>query len=341
MRKWLPYVEGLILVLVVFMIFLYAKRNPPENTPPAASQAQSLVQKADALFEAEDLAPALVAYWDAVRAIQSADDTDAGELLLHAHLRISEIYYHSNWVEDAEAHLEKANAIQPEYPPIHLLRGKIKRDTGEPAEAVTAFLTVLEIDPTNAEAHYQLGILYQGTKQYQQAISHYQKAIEADTDLKRAPFESVPVGLQARLQLSRTYRRILQDYQFIDRELTQKEQTELAEFEKKGIAMLEEVVKLNPNYSEAKDELIGLLFGQAAALGRSGEERFYDEALTVYEKIVALDPNEIDAWKWIGQIHESFLQDPEEALKAYKKAYALEPDPGTLAQIKSLEEERE
>jgi tetratricopeptide (TPR) repeat protein len=338
-RKWLPYFEGFVLVLVVGMIFLYAKRNPPGDAPPSPSQAQALIEKADALFAKEDLAPALIAYWDAIRSIRAAGGNIDRELLLHAHLRVSEIYYHSNWTEDAEAHLKHTVEINPNYPPAHLLRGKIQRDAGESALAVKEFLAVLEFDPAHAEAHYQLGVLYQGARQYEQAITHYKKAIESDPDLTPVPFESVPIGLQARLQLSRTYRRILQDYQLIDRELTSQELAQLAQLEDQGIEILEEIAKINPNFTEAKEELIGLLYGKAAALGRSGEERFYDEALTVYEKIVQLDPKEIEAWRWIGQIYESFLQDPEEALKAYKQAYALEPDPGTLAQIKSLEEE--
>ena len=57
-----------------------------------------------------------------------------------------------------------------------------------------------------------------------------------------------------------------------------------------------------------------------------GEERAYDDALDVYEKIVTLDPTEVDAYLWMGQIYNSFLQDPESALEVYRKAYALEPD---------------
>ena len=261
------------------------------------------------------------------------------ELFQHAHLRVAEIYFHSNWTADADAHLERAARLNPGHPSVYLLRGKLRRDDGEPALAVEEFLKLLEIEPAHAEARYLLGILYQGTRQFDQAITHYKAAIEDDPDLVDAPFESAPVGLQARLQLSRTYRRILQDYRFIDRELTEDEQKALIEYEAQGIAVLEEVVRKKPDFTEAKEELIGLLFGRASAIGRSGEERFYDEALTVYEKIVDLAPDEIDAWRWIGQIHSAFLQEPEEALKAYKTAYALEPDPGILSEIKSLEED--
>ena len=52
-----------------------------------------------------------------------------------------------------------------------------------------------------------------------------------------------------------------------------------------------------------------------------------------------MDPSEVDAWQWIGQIQRSFLDDPEAALAAYQKAYELESDVGILAEIKTLEDE--
>ena len=114
-------------------------------------------------------------------------------------------------------------AVDPDHPAVHLLRGKLLRDIGEQALAVQEFLAVIAKDPTYAEAHYQLGVLYQGTKQFEEAQAHYEKAIENDPDLTDIPFEPMPIGLQARLQLSRTYRNIQQMYQFIDRELTAEE----------------------------------------------------------------------------------------------------------------------
>jgi tetratricopeptide (TPR) repeat protein len=337
MRKWLPYFEAVILVLLIALIFLNTRRGGVEATLPPSSQAQAFIEQGDKDFAKQDLPKALIEYWRAIQAFEADAHSIKPESLLHARLRVSEIYFHSNWAEDAETHLERAAKINPDHADVHLLRGKLLRDKGEQVLAVKEFLKVVEEDPMHAEAHYSLGVLYQGTKQYEQAIVYYEKAVENDPDLINLPFESAPTGLQARLQLSRTYRSLLQGYQFIDRELTDEEQAQLAGLEDKGIAVLEEVVRRDPDFTEAKGELIGLLYGRAAVLRRGGEERAYDEALAVYEKIVALDPTEIDAYQWIGQIHHAFLQDPEAALEAYKKAYQLEPDPGTLAIIKSLE----
>ena len=341
MRKWLPYFEALMLVTLIVLIVLNTRRGGAEVNSPPASQVDALIKQGDDYFAKQDLAKALFAYWEGIQAIETDTRNVNHASRLHAHLRVSEIYFHSNWIADAEIHLERAAAIDPDHPAIHLLRGKLLRDTGEQAQAVQEFLAVIAADPTYAEAHYLLGVLYQGTRQFEEATAHYKKAIENDPDLIDVPFELAPIGLQARLQLSRTYRNILQAYQFIDRELTAEEQAQLAGLEDKGIEILEEVAAHAPDFIEAKEELIGLLYGRAGALRRGGEERAYDDALDVYQKIVTLDPTEVDAYLWIGQIYHSFLQDPESALEAYRKAYALEPDSMTLTEIKNLERDLE
>lgn len=341
MRKWLPYFEAVILIALIVLIVLNTKRGGAAVDLPPASQVETFIEQGDEYFAKQNLPKALFAYWSGIQAIEADTHNVDRASRLHAHLRVSEIYFHSNWVADAEIHLNRAAAIDPNHPAVHLLRGKLLRDTGEQAQAVQEFLAVIAADPTYAEAHYLLGVLYQGAKQFKEAIAHYQKAIENDPDLIDVPFELAPVGLQARLQLSRTYRNIQQTYQFIDRELTAEEQAQLVGLEDKGIELLEEVVARAPNFTEAKEELIGLLYGRAAILRRGGEERAYDEALDVYQKIVTLEPTEVDAYLWMGQIYHSFLQDPEFALEAYKKAYALEPDSMTLTEIKNLERELE
>ena len=106
-------------------------------------------------------------------------------------------------------------------------------------------------------------------------------------------------------------------------------------------AVLEDAVHINEHFVEARQELIGLLYRQASIAGRARGTRSYDQALDIYQKIVELDPSEVDAWQWIGQIQRSFLDDPEAALAAYQKAYELESDVGILAEIKTLEDEIE
>ena len=59
----------------------------------------------------------------------------------------------------------------------------------------------------------------------------------------------------------------------------------------------------------------------------------------MYQQIVDLDSEEVDAWLSMGQIYRSFLDEPNSALEAFNMAYRLEPRTDTLAEIRTLEDE--
>ena len=346
MHKWLLYLEAMVLALFFVLMFLHVRVDGAEENSPPLAQTQILIERGDADFAKQDLVKALVAYWGAINSIESAKEEMSGngdklhKSLLHAHLRVAEIYFHSNWNEDAEAHLERVAKGQPDNVGVNLLRGKLLYGYGEKTAATDELLHVLKKDSTNAEAHYTLGLLFQGTEQFQEAIHYYKQAIEHDPALVQLPFESAPFGLLARLQLSRTYRRIVHDYTYGGRDLTTVELSEIGELTDKAIVLLKEAVAHEPTFTEARDYLVELLYLQAQSLERGeGDVRFYGEALKVYEHIVELDPSQIDAWQQMGEINLGFLQEPEAALKAYRNAYELYPDPSMLAAIKSIQED--
>ena len=346
MRKWLLLLEAIAVILFLVLMFLYAEGVGTQANSPPLAKAQKFIERGDADYAKQDLVRALVAYW---RAIESMESTKQGlsdqrshldKSLLHAHLRVAEIYFHSNWNEDAEAHLERVAEKQPDHIDVHLLRGKLLYGFGETEAATEEFLNVLELDPAQPEAHYTLGLLYQGSKQYKEAVYYHKQAIKYDLALVELPFETAPIGLLARLQLSRTYRRIVHEFTYGDRDLTGEQLTEIGELTDKAIVLLKEAVTYEPNYTEAKKDLVDLLYLQAQGLERGeGEIRFYGEALEVYEQIVKLDPNQIDAWQNMGEINLSFLHNPEAALSAFQRAFALYPDPNLRAIIKSIEED--
>ena len=334
-RKWLIYFEIFAVFIFFVIIFVnitnsYTNQNYGEN--PDLDQ---LIEKADQLYKTQDLPRALVKYWETITHMESQKEP---QKLLHARLRISEIYFRSNWNKDALDHLARAAEIDRNNTELRLLQGELYKDNGQRALATQEFLAVIKKDPKNFEAHYLLGVLYQGARQFEQAIDHYQQAIQYDLQMIHQPFELAAVGQLARMQLSRTYRQILQGYQNLGQENIP-DATEIEKMEKQAIAILEDAVHINEHFVEARQELIGLLYRQASIAGRARGTRSYDQALNIYQKIVELDPSEVDAWQWIGQIQRSFLDDPEAALAAYQKAYELESDVGILAEIKTLEDE--
>ena len=350
LRSWLLYAEVLAVIGFVVIAALYIRRGSADLEPPPLAQAGAFIEKADALFEKQDLVDAALFYWQALQALETSgedqsvpiNDTSlsSAEVRLHANLRIAEIYSHSSWLKDAKARLEHAARIQPEDTGVRLLRGKLFRDEGLLSEATAEFLAVLKEDPHHAEAHYLLGVLYQGTKQLKSAAESYNKAIENDPELREISSEKAPIGILARLQLSRTYAKMLLDYQFLDREFTDEDMAEVTRLESEAIRLLEEAHKKYPEMNEVVDDLIRLLFVRATAQEREDfETRQYADALQVYERIVELDPQEVRALERMGEIYASFLGDKAAALEMYRKVYEIEPHPTVLANVKSLEED--
>lgn len=350
LRSWLFYAEVLVVIGFVVLAFFYIQRGSAESGSPPVSQVGGFVEKADTLFAQQDLVDAALFYWQALQALE--DDAEAqkhlvngasktgAEIRLHANLRIAAIYSQSGWLKDAKARLEHASRVQPDHPDVRLLRGKLLRDDYLLSEAAEEFLAVVKKDPSNAEAHYLLGVLYQGSKQFEQAEEHYKKAIENDPELRVVLSEKAPIGILARLQLSRTYSKMLQKYRFLDREYTIEDFTEVTRLESEAILLLEQALEKRPGMDEVITDLVGLLFARASALEREDiETRQYVDALQVYERIVELDPHEVRAWERMGEIYASFLGDKAAALEVYRKVYEIEPHPTVLANIKSLEED--
>lgn len=333
------YIEIFVIVgfIVAAAIYMGKSRTNPSN--PNISDAAKYLAEADALYEKQDLGKAINLYWQALH-VYDADKTEQNDKdRLHINLRIADIYSQSNWFKDAKARLQHAAHIQPDHEDVLMLSGKFLRDDSLPTEAAQQFLKLLEKNSENAEANYLLGVLYQGSQQYKEATTYYKSAIENDPEYEDITSQKAPIGILARLQLSRTYNKMLQSYRFVDRELTSADMAEITRLEAQPIILLKEAYRIRPDLQEIKDDLIRLLYVRANALKREAATRPYADALEVYEEIVELDPDEVQAWQEMAEIYESYLRDPQKALEMYRKVYELEPHAIILANITYLEQE--
>ena len=354
LRNWLIYAEILAVVGFILLAAFYIRRGSAESEPFPLSDVADFIEQADTRFAQQDLTDAALYYWQALQALEAVEKEQvisvngvsqtAGAIGLHANLRISEIYSQNSWAKDARARLEHAARIQPNHPDVRLLRGRLLSDDALDdvllAQATEEFLAVIESDPNNAEAHYRLGVLYHGNKQLEEAAVHYKKAIESDPEFRDVTSEKSPIGILARLQLSRTYAKMLQNYQFLDREFTDEDMAEVTRLESESILLLEQALEQRPGMDEVIADLVRLYSARARALGREDTEtRGYGDALPVYERIVELDPQDVHAWEQMAEIYAGFLGDKTKALEMYRKVYEIEPHPTVLANIKSLEED--
>ncbi len=354
LRNWLVYAEILAVVGFIVLAAFYIRRGSAESEPFPLSDVADFIEQADTRFAQQDLTDAALYYWQALQALEAVEKEQvisvngvsqtAGAIGLHANLRIAEIYSQNSWAKDARARLEHAARIQPDHPDVRLLRGRLLSndalDDTLLAQATEEFLAVIESDPNNAEAHYRLGVLYHGNKQLEEAAVHYKKAIQSDPEFRDVTSEKSPIGILARLQLSRTYAKMLQNYQFLDREFTDEDMAEVTRLESESILLLEQALEKRPGMDEVIADLVRLYSARARALGREDTEtRGYGDALRVYERIVELDPQDVLAWEQMAEIYAGFLGDKAKALEMYRKVYEIEPHPTVLANIKSLEED--
>ena len=354
LRNWLIYAEVLAVIGFIVLAAFYIRRGSAEPKPPPLSEVGGFIAQADTRFAQQDLVDAALYYWQALQALETVEKEQvisvdgvsqaAGAIGLHANLRIAEIYSEKNWSKDARARLEHAARIQPDHADVRLLRGRLLSedalDDESLAEATEEFLAVIENDPNNAEAHYRLGLLYHGNKQLEEAVVHYKKAIESDPEFRDIASEKSPIGILARLQLSRADAKMLQNYQFLDREFTDEDLAEVTRLESESILLLEQALEKRPGMDEVIADLVRLYSARARALEREDiETRGYGDALRVYERIVELDPQDVRAWERMAEIYASFLGDKAKALEMYRKVYEIEPHPTVLANVKSLEED--
>jgi tetratricopeptide (TPR) repeat protein len=83
------------------------------------------------------------------------------------------------------------------------------------------------------------------------------------------------------------------------------------------------------------DHLAGRRWGSLTAYDL---KRFRDASL-LYEQLLRIAPNRSDLWKTEGAIYLYELEDRDAALRCFRRALLLEPDPGEKAKLEGLVKE--
>jgi tetratricopeptide (TPR) repeat protein len=286
--------------------------NADAKTKFSHMTASDYLKQGNKLYEEGDFAMASLMYWNALK---------KNPKLIEPRIKLANIYfYQNNWNDDAMVQLDTVVQLEPNNAEAYFLRGKVFRNDGLPDKAVKDYLRALEIEPQNPGFRYHLGALYHANQLYEEAINEYKLAIAYDTNLTKPDFEAASYGLQARFMLARLYKQT----QRID----------------EAIDELEKVMAIDATYQDAKTDLVDLLDLKAQSVSRGGDARDYSWALELYERIVQLDPEHVDAWVEIGKIKYYWLNKPKEALEAFQKASQLDPThPDVILHLKSLQQE--
>ena len=229
-------------------------------------------------------------------AIQYREAIKRNPDIVEAHFRLATIYYEYIWNYETLRELAEVERIDPDYPGLYLLLGKVHNRMGDTDKAFESLQRAATSQPGNSEAHYYLGTIYEQRKMAEEAISEYEKAVENGSD-------SAAV-LQAHLQLGRIYK-------------GRKEQ-EKAEEE------FRQALGVDPASAEVISELRGLYRQEAEDYEYRDE---YDRAAEKYEEMLKMDPNNprnVEIYMKLGNIYRS-NELYDEAAAMYEAAARLDP----------------
>ena len=268
-----------------------------------------------------------------------------------AHANLGEILNGLGRVEQAEAHLRRAIALNPQARHAQLNLSKVLYKQGQYEAALDAARIAVEQDPEHAKAHLNLGAVLYKQGQYEAALDAARIAVEQDPEYAKAHANlgAILNGL-GRIEEAETHlRRALaldpQDVDLFAQVLMRQGRYQEA------IDALAQAVALAPGSPQAAE--LHFLMGQAAqqngqpeaaaeyyahtlalaprhvkALRRLGrlrnEQQHYDEALQLFQRLVAIDPNDAAALGNLG-IALFYLNRSAEALQRFDQALALDP----------------
>lgn len=108
-----------------------------------------------------------------------------------AHLHLGWTAIQKGEFQQAIGHYEKALAIAPDLPSAHFNMGKAAMALGLLDDAIAAFKAELKQSPHSAIVHFLLGQQFLQKKDYLQAKSCYERAIQRDPDLANAHYGMV------------------------------------------------------------------------------------------------------------------------------------------------------
>jgi len=321
-RMWSGIAEGLVLILLVATVIwrIAADRGGDvaglSPVHVASESVPSLLARANQAYESSNLAAAGAWYADVLK-------SDADNVV--ARVRMANIFHQNAWNDNAKRLLDEALVLEPGDREARLLMAKIFRDEGQPEEATQEYEALLMQEPNNSEAHYYLGTAYQSERRFEEAILEYQEAIRSDADLETPPFDVVPFGLKAGLQLGRAYRQLsrfaMQNGEIDDaRALLDLASDVLRD----TVARVQDTALAG--YTEPTSELVGVLDATARLVRRTrGDE---SEVLALFMEMTRVDPEDPVAWLEAGQVTRTLAKirrDVEVALTYFQKAFELDP----------------
>jgi tetratricopeptide (TPR) repeat protein len=218
------------------------------------------------------------------------------------------------WAQKATLAAQQAERLSNNLPEVHLSLGSVYSTTGKNTEAVAELKKALELAPNSDEAYRHLGEAYSRSGQSDEAIAAYQKAVAANA----YNWENHIALGKALLELGDSAK-ALPEFQKV---------TEIAPDNPLGYIDIGSLYAREGKWGESIPQFQKALAlnPDADTLSNLGTAYFflknYDQATKMYEKAVAMTPNDEvllgnlgDSYRWSGH--------SDQAATAYGKAISL------------------
>ncbi len=278
--------------------------------------------KASALNSLGDVYVALDQYLDALKAYEQAIEIDPEQA--QSWNSIGDVHRLSGDAGSAIKAYRQAVQLEPDYADpwnsLGDLYGALKRDD----EAIEAYQRVIDLEPDEAWPYNNLAFIYARRAEYDKAVTFYKQAVNRheDDEGKAISWNNLGdayVALKNDDEAIEAYRwatALDADYAWPHHNLGQV-------YERRG-----------------DDELAIGLYQQAIERHEQDEDRAvswrslggiyhrlerYGEATEAYQKVVELDPEDVESWNSLGDVYLAMAQ-YQEAGQAYRQAIKLDPD---------------
>ena len=209
---------------------------------------------------------------------------------VHAHANLGRILNALGQYEEAEPHLRRATALNPQAKSAHFSLGAALYGQGRYAEALASTRVAIEQDPDFVKAHFNLGVILSALERFEEAELHLRRAVALN-----------PQDMDASQELAEVLWRMGQDAQ-------DNEQPEAAaEYYMRAF-------ETAPSHAKAIRRLAHLRL----------EQQRYEESLDLFQRLIDIDPSDAVAQGNMG-IVLYYLGRSDEALQHFDHALSLDP----------------
>lgn len=95
-------------------------------------------------------------------------------------MNLGTVFFNGHAWAEAETHYKRALEIDPSYALAHFNLGNLYDEQGDPENALHHYHEALRMHPNYADAHYNLALLYQTSRDVMSALRHWRAYLKLD-----------------------------------------------------------------------------------------------------------------------------------------------------------------